>query len=218
MVEPSDLRFILRHADRMSCTICQQFGPGRSAKLVIDDRQFAALLGKAQHGLGEVGAAGGIHPAGAEDKMASTKCGGLFPCQLGFPIDVERCSLIALDPGALATAIEYVIGRVVDQPCAQRFGFSSNRRHTGRVEQLGKLTFALRLVDRSMGRSVDNNIRFDQTNRFGHPCRVAEITAIVDGVKINGGDAAQRRQCTLQLPAYLTVFAKQQNMHQARSP
>ncbi|MNY30331.1 hypothetical protein D3C86_1644340 [compost metagenome] len=106
----------------------------------------------------------------------------------------------------------------MNQPGTQRFGFFGNRGHAGGVEQLGEFPLALRLVDGGVGCRVDNHVRLDQTYRFGHPCRIAEIAAIVGGVKINGGDAPQRRQCSLQLPAYLAIFAKQQNMHQSRSP
>ncbi len=104
------------------------------------------------------------------------------------------------------------------QPGPQCFRFFGNRRHASGIEQLGKLPLAFGLVYCGMGRGVDNHIRFYQTYRFGHPCRVAEIAAIIGGVKINGGDTPERCQCALQLPADLAVFAKQQNMHQARSP
>ena len=104
------------------------------------------------------------------------------------------------------------------QPGTQCFRFFGDRRHTGRVEQLGKFPLTLRLVDCGVGCGVDNHVRLDKTYRVGHPCRVAEIATIIGGVKINGSDAAQRCECTLQLPTDLTVFAKQQNMHQARSP
>ncbi|MNL17009.1 hypothetical protein D3C87_1380780 [compost metagenome] len=116
----------------------------------------------------------------------------MFPSQLGLPIDVERCSFIALDPRALATAIKYVIGRVVDQPGAQRFGFFGNRSHAGGVEQFGEFPLAFRLVDGGVGRCIDNYIRLEQTHRVGHACRVAEIAAIVGGIEVDCGDSAQR--------------------------
>ncbi|MNE67996.1 hypothetical protein D3C80_1636350 [compost metagenome] len=104
------------------------------------------------------------------------------------------------------------------QPGTQGLCLFGNHRHSGGVEQLGKLPLALCLINCGMGCGVDNHVGFEQPNRVGHPGRVAEITAIVGGVKINGGDAAQRRQRSLQLPSHLAVFAKQQNMHQPRSP
>ncbi|MNG11593.1 hypothetical protein D3C84_951440 [compost metagenome] len=69
-----------------------------------------------------------------------------------------------------------------------------------------------------MGCGIDNHIRLEQADRLGHPGRVTEITAIVSGIEIHCGNAAQRGQCALQLPANLTILTKQQDMHQARSP
>ncbi|CAJ1880173.1 hypothetical protein PEKONANI_03326 [Aeromonas jandaei] len=138
--------------------------------------------------------------------------------QLGFAVNVERGGCIGFPPGALTAAIKHIVGGVMHQPGTQCFRFFGYRCHAGRVEQLGKLPLALRFVDCGMGCGVDNHIRLDQTYRVGHPGRVAEITAIVGGVKVNGSDAPERRQCALQLPADLTILAKQQNMHQVRSP
>lgn len=95
-------------------------------------------------------------------------------------------------PGALATAIEYVIGGVVDQPGTQRFGFFGNRGHAGGVELLGEFPLALCLVDGGVGRCIDNHIRLEQAHRFRHAGRVAEITAIIGGIEVDCGDSAQR--------------------------
>ncbi|MNG06018.1 hypothetical protein D3C84_892370 [compost metagenome] len=80
MVEPRHFGFVLRGPDRMSGAVGQQFGSGRSAKLIMDDRHFTALLAKTQHGLGKVGATGGVDPTGAEDQVTSAESCPLFPC------------------------------------------------------------------------------------------------------------------------------------------
>ena len=75
-------------ADRVSGDVCDQLGTRRCAKLVVDDGQAFALLGQAQHGFGEVGAARGIDPAGAKNQVLRT--GGLdqpLAFELGATID-----------------------------------------------------------------------------------------------------------------------------------
>ncbi|MNV58707.1 hypothetical protein D3C71_1510940 [compost metagenome] len=103
----------------------------------------------------------------------------MFPCQLGFAVDVERGGRIGFKPRALTTAIEHIVGRVVNQPGSQCLRFFGNRRHTRGVEQLGKLPLALRFVDCGMGRGVDNHVRLEQTYRFGHADRLAEVAAVI---------------------------------------
>ncbi|MNE70099.1 hypothetical protein D3C80_1658650 [compost metagenome] len=115
----------------------------------------------------------------------------MFPCQLGFAIYVERGGRIGFPPGALTAAIEHIVGGVMHQPGTQCFRFFGNSRHASGVEQLGELPLTLSLVDCGMGRGVDNHIRLEQTYRFRHAGRLAEITAIVGGIKINRGNLAQ---------------------------
>ncbi|MNH02189.1 hypothetical protein D3C79_614210 [compost metagenome] len=90
MVQPGDLGFALRHADRMGGAIGQQLGTGWRAELVIDNRHLATLFANTQHGLGKVGTTGGVDPAGAKNQVTSAESDGLFPRQLGCAIDIER--------------------------------------------------------------------------------------------------------------------------------
>ena len=103
------------------------------------------------------------------------------------------------------------------QPGAQRIRFFSDGGYAGGVEQLGKVALALGFIHRGMGGGIDDHVRLQQTHGLSHAFRVTEVAAVVGGVKIHRGDATQRQQRALQLPAHLAIFTEQQNMHQLRS-
>ena len=62
-------------ANSMGGDVSNQIGPGRCAKLVVDDGEFVALLTQAQHGFGKVATAGGVDPAGTENQVARGMAG-----------------------------------------------------------------------------------------------------------------------------------------------
>ncbi len=159
VIKPGHFRFILRYTDCMCGAVGQQLCSGRGTKLIVNDRHLATLFTKTQHGFSEVGAAGGIHPAGAEDQMTGTERSGLFTRQLGFAVDVQRRGLVCLYPGCFTAAVEDVVGGVVHQPGAQRLGFFGDGGNAGGVEQLGEVAFALGFIHRGMRGGVDDHVR-----------------------------------------------------------
>ncbi len=149
--------------------------------------------------------------------MTRAERGSLFARQLGFAVDVQRRGLVCLYPGFFTAAVEDVVGGVVHQPGAQRLGFFGDGGNAGGVEQLGEVALALGFIHRGMRGGVDDHVRLQQTHGLGHAFRIAEVTAVIGRVKIHRRDTTQRQQRALQFPAYLAIFAEQQNMHQLRS-
>jgi len=196
----------------MGGDICNQFGPGGRADLVIDDIERFPLLGQAQHGFGEVVASAGIHPAGAEYQMlAAAGLNGLLAGQLGGAVDVEGAGAVCFFPGLVARAIEHIVGGVMHQAATLGFHQLSHQRRGMMIQLSGQLGVALCLVDGSVGRGVNQHIRFDLFDRVAEAFKIADVTAqAILASTIQRDDLAQRSEGALELPANLTVLAEQQ--------
>jgi len=198
-----------------------QLGAGGGAALVIDHAQALALLRQAQHGFGEVGAAGGIDPAGAKDQVPTP--GGEdrpLPRQLAVAIDVERAGRAALGPRQVAAAVEHVVGAVVHQPSPALVRQLRQQARCVGVDALRQRRLALGFVDCGVGGGVDDHLRTQLLHRARQRFEVGQIAAqprrvrverIRARVAVEGDEFAQRRQAALQLPAHLAVFAQQQD-------
>ncbi|MNJ57416.1 hypothetical protein D3C77_530040 [compost metagenome] len=69
MIDPTQLRPMLRLLQRSNGYISQQVSTGRHADLVTDNVECIPVLGQSEHGLGEVVAASCVDPTGAEDQV-----------------------------------------------------------------------------------------------------------------------------------------------------
>ena len=169
----------------MGSDIGQQLGAGRRTPLVIDHRQALALLGQAQHGFGEVAAARGIDPAGAQNQVLAARLPNeLLAFELGGAIHGQRCGCVVFHPGPLAAAVEHIVGAVVHQPGAQACGFFGQHAGGGGVEQACQLGFALGLVHSGVGGGVHDDLGAQRTHRFSYTLRVAEVAAVRGAVKV----------------------------------
>jgi len=120
MVESGILRVLHNLANGVGRDIGDQLGAGGGAELVVDHRQALALLRQAQHGLGKVAAARGVHPAGPENQVsAASGLDALLAFELGLAIDAQRRGRVAFLPGPAAAAVKNIVGGVMHQPGAQ---------------------------------------------------------------------------------------------------
>jgi hypothetical protein len=133
-----------------------------------------SLGGELEHGLGEVAAAGGVHPAGAEDEVAAAALAD----------ESSPSSLVApyTDSGPVGASSR---GR---RRCRRRRSRWSNaraaRRGGGfagedaggqRVEGAGEVGFALGLVDGGVGGGVDDEVGGDGAHGGGEAFGVGEV-------------------------------------------
>jgi hypothetical protein len=190
----------LHGANRVCGDVGQEFGAGRGADLVGDDFQLVALFRQTQHGLGEVGAARGVDPAGAEDEVARAAGDGLFAFELGLAIDAERAGGVGLFPRRRAAAVEDVVGRVVDEPGAELLGFVGEDAGGERVDRAHEFGFGLGLVDGGVRGGVDDDVGLHLADGFGESGEVGEVTAVVGAVEFEGDEFAEgaRLRCSSQ--------------------
>ena len=214
VVQASVLRAGLQVADGVRGDVGQQVGTGGCAPLVVDDGQALALLCQAQHGLGEVAAARGVDPAGAQDQVLATRLlDALLAFQLGAAVDAERCRRIGFHPGAGSAAIKHVVGAVVHQPGAQARRLLGQHARRSGVEGAGELGLAFGFVHGGVGGGIDDDVGAQRAHGVGKACGVAEVAAVLGAVKVECGDLAQHREAALQLPADLATFAKEEDVH-----
>lgn len=115
VIQPTQLGLFQGRTNEMCADICQQFSPGRRAKLVSNHAEAIALTGKTQHGLGEVVAARGVYPTGAQDQMQAATClDCTLASQLAGTILVEGRNSIRFTPGAFTITGKHVVGGVMD--------------------------------------------------------------------------------------------------------
>ena len=196
----------------------QQVRAGGCADLVVDDGQAFALGRQAQHGPGEVAAARGIDPAGAQDQVpAAAGADEGLALQLGLAVDAQGAGGGLLVAGSIARAVEDIVGAVVHQPGAGLGRAARQHGRGGRVDRARQLGLALGLVDRGVRRGVDDQVRLDRRDRGRQrlgPAEVAVQSAGVGGaVMVEPDHLAQRRQRALQFPPDLAALAQKKDLH-----
>ncbi|MNF96938.1 hypothetical protein D3C84_797490 [compost metagenome] len=134
--------------------------------------------------------------------------------QLAGAVVIHWCDRICLLPWRQAFTAEHVVGRVVNQPSAQGCCFVSHDLTCLTVHTVGQLGLGFGFIDGSVGRSVDDDVGLDLTDRRTQCIEVGQITTqTVNRVTVQSGQLAKRREGTLQLPAHLTVFSQQEDFH-----
>ncbi|MNT91884.1 hypothetical protein D3C72_2330570 [compost metagenome] len=100
----------------MGGDVGDQFCTRRGTVLVIDHAQAVTLRSQAQHGFGEIVAACGIHPAGAEDQVLATgSLDRLLAGQLAGAIGIQWVNGIVFAPRLGALPREHIVGGVMYQ-------------------------------------------------------------------------------------------------------
>ena len=98
-------------------------------------------------------------------------------------------------------------------------GMGSGRERAGPIAVDGerrRFALGLGLVDRRIGRGIDDHIRNDCAHGVGNIVQTGEVTALLLAIHVQRDQLAQRRKTALQLPAYLATFTEQQKFHQTR--
>ncbi len=207
-----------RGAGHQRREVGQQVGPGGRADLVVDHVQFGLRGRQAQHRLGEVAAARGVDPAGAQDQVPAAALADLpLAIELGAPVDRQRAGGRVFGARLVAAAVEDVVGAVVHQPGAGRRGAA--REHAGRVgvDRLGEVGLRFRLVDGRVGGGVDDQVGTDGLHRGRERGGLREVGREVAALEVERQHLAQRLQRALQFPADLAVASEQEDLHVSSS-
>lgn len=88
-------------------------------------------------------------------------------------------------------------------------GSSASQHTNGFGVHLERLfAFAFSLVHGGVGASIDDYIRGEAAHGFGQTRKVRQVTTMGLAARAQRQHLTKRRQATLQLPAYLAIFAQ----------
>ena len=104
----------------------------------------------------------------------------------------------------------------MDQPTPQLSRFPGKYARSKGIDGANELRLALRLIYRGIGSGIDDHIRSDIAHGLRNMVQTGEVATLRTAINVQRGQLAQGRKTTLQFPAYLTTFPKQQNVHQPR--
>ena len=168
--------------DRVRGEAGEVLGPGGRAVLVGDDADLFALAGEAKDGEQEVFAARAVNPAGAEDHVRCAGGGqGLLAGKLGGAVDAKRAGGGIFDPGLGAVAREDVVGGKMQHGDAEASGFLPENFGRDGVDGVCLLGLAFRLVDRGVGRRIDDQARGEIADELPKGVGVAEVKVVAGG-------------------------------------
>ncbi len=180
---------------------------GWRSDLVGDDAQFISFAHQAQHGPHEVGTASRIDPACAHDDRLVARC--ILASGLARAINRLRIALVF---GAIAVpgrTIENEIGRNLHQFSARAAQRRRESRRRSGVDRVGKIRFALRLVNRGIGGRIEHDIGPFSLDNAGNRCAIGKVKrpTIQSDTCPSLGCSAQQRL------ADLPVHAGYQRLH-----
>ena len=215
VVQPAELGIGQGGAGGMGGDVGEQLGAGGRAMLVVDDGERVPLGGQAEHGLGEVAAAGGIHPAGTEDEVAAAALADeVFAFELGTAVDGQGAGGRVFRARGVAAAVKDVVGGVMDEQRAAPGGFAGEDARREGVEGAGEVGFAFGFVDSGVGGGVDDQVGGDGVHGGGEAVGVGEVAGQARGaVVVEGDDVTHGGEAALQLPADLAVLAEEEDLH-----
>ena len=124
-----------------------------------------SLASEAQHGEQEVAAVRSVNPTGAKDEeFAPSALDGLLAGELAGAVNVERTGLVIFYPRTIFSAVENIVGGIVDeQSIALERLFSKDARRL-RIDREGEIVFELGTIDCSIGGRVQNDIWLGATD------------------------------------------------------
>ena len=108
----------------------------------------------------------------------------------------------------------------MDEPGVARRGLARQHADGRRVDGARELGLGLGLVDRGVGRGIDDELRRGGADRAraARPGRAKSSRQGGGAVDVDRDHLAEQRQRALQLPADLSVLAEQQDLHAGRCP
>ena len=135
----------------------------------------------------------------------------LLDCQVArqfrAPIGAQWIWRVVFDVRRRLGSVEHVIGRIVDQERAALPGLF--RHDSGRfaIDLHGQGRLGLRLVDRSVGRGVDDDLRRTVLNPFPDGVRAGEVNV----GKVGANEPAHGRKRAAEFPADLSDPAEEKD-------
>ncbi|MNL22842.1 hypothetical protein D3C87_1442030 [compost metagenome] len=121
---------------------------------------------------------------------------------------------ICLLPRGGALAVENIIGGIVNQPCIRGCGLFSHDLGCQTVHSVCQFSFGLGLVHGSVGRRIDDDIRFDLADCGAQGIEIGNISRqTIIRTAVQCDQLTQRCKGALQLPAHLTIFSQQKDFH-----
>jgi hypothetical protein len=183
--------------------------PGRSTHLIVDNPDPRLVLHEPKHRTHEITAMHRVHPGGPDDERGARSRPDhlLLATQLGAAVDAQRIRGGIGRVGVALPAIEYKIGREVNEAGPDPGGRGGDVEGSGHVDRFGPLHFRLRLVYMGIGCELDHCRRplsfHDGPYRIG--LRHIEI------VRATGDYPPRRRSRVLQLAAQLSLRAGYEN-------
>ena len=192
----------------------------RIADLIVDDGKFIALARKPHDGLDEIVTERAVEPGGADDQMIGR--GGanlLLADQLAPPVGAGRSGRVVLAIGALADAIEDIIGRDVDDRNTALAGDAGQGAGGIAVEPHREVGLVLGLVDVGKSGRIDDHSGRDPVDRAGKRLGAPEIEFGSSGE--DRFEPVDRRRLPGERKRQLTVTSGDEQFHAAvpsRSP
>ena len=189
--------------------------PGGCADLVRHHTQFLALGGQPQHRAQKVVAPRGEDPAGAQDEVIRGDGGDrLFAGELAVAVGVDRTGRIVFFVGAVLAAVEYVVGRVMQQQGAAAPGLLREQPRRDGVDPLGQLGLGLGAINRRVGGGIDDHVGAQRGHCAAQGLGVGKIHVVARP----SDDAAEGHQRADEFPAHLPAGARYENGGHGRSP
>ena len=148
MVETRTLLQI-RHAapnERRRC-LSKRACPIGNADLIGHDSQFVAFCAEATHRQKKIAAAKTVDPTCSQNDCRGVRSGNrTLARQLALAIHVQRVRCRILIVGRHLRAIEYVVGRIVNQQCADPLRLFCKNRRCCRIGGKRDIALALRTI------------------------------------------------------------------------
>ena len=153
---------------------------------------------------------GAKDPTGAEDQIIRpARLQSPLTRQLGLAINALRVRFVAFGIGTLASTVEDIIGRIMNDQGPQTGSLLAQDTGRDSVDRLRQPGLRFRLVHRRVRRRIDDHLRPDFRHQPPDCIRIRQIALI----KIDSHHLAQRRQRPLQLEANLAVLTGKENFH-----
>src|SRR5215470_16063958 len=183
--------------------------PIRNAELVGDDAQLLTLTREATDSQQKILATEPVDPARAQHEAWSAACkNGLFTMQLAAAVCIDRIRRCIFPIGLGGSAVEYVVGRIMDEQRPETLGFFGEDFGSMRVDRLGLFRLLLGPIHSGIGGSVDDQCRPQGTYRRSYRFGIFELELRA----IERRDVTVSRKQSRQLEPELTQRAGNQDL------
>src|SRR5438874_1434898 len=140
MIEAAMSRKLHRSpSQQIYCALRQGPAPVRRAVLVVHHPQLIALASEPLDGKQEILAAQTVHPARAQYQIrAAARRHCLLAFQLAASVDAQRIGGRGLFVGRGSSAVENIVGRIVDEQSTAAFCFGGKYAWRLRIDRKGE--------------------------------------------------------------------------------